>query len=73
MMTVDNGDTCIEVDFLGCPQVILAIGASHKEGVGRVLFQVQQGKTPDDMSSSKLSSHCCHQPPVVNKGAQTQF
>ena len=56
MMIVYNGDTCIEVDFLGCPQVILAIGASHEEGVGGVLFQVQQGETPDDMSSSKLSS-----------------
>ena len=38
--------TCVKTDVSRGPQVILAVGARHEEGVGCVLFEVQQRETP---------------------------
>ena len=52
-------NTCVKADVSRGPQVILAVGARHEEGVGCVLFEVQQRETPGTDCYND-SWHYCH-------------
>ena len=49
--------TSVKVDLFRAPKVVLTVRAGHQEGVGRVLFQIQQRETPGKSFKTQFTTN----------------